>query len=80
MRDVHIAMIVAEAGSMLKASSLLAISQPVVSKAIADLEHTVGARLFDRNRRGIELTDAGRVFLHRSQAAFGRTEAGRKRN
>lgn len=70
IRDVHIAMMVAEAGSMLRASHSLAISQPVVSKAIADLEHTLGSRLFDRSRRGVELTAAGRVFLHRSQAAF----------
>jgi molybdenum-dependent DNA-binding transcriptional regulator ModE len=48
LRDLHIVLAVAESGSMAKAAADLAISQPSVSKAIADVEHVLGLRLFDR--------------------------------
>jgi DNA-binding transcriptional LysR family regulator len=54
---------VAESGSMSKASAKLAISHPVVSKTISDLEHTLNVRLFDRNPQGVELTAHGRALL-----------------
>jgi DNA-binding transcriptional LysR family regulator len=63
LRDLHILLAVAERGSMAKASAHLAISHPVVSKTISDLEHTLGVRLFDRNSQGVELTTYGRALL-----------------
>ena len=48
LRDLHVFQAVVQAGSMTKAAHQLAISVPVVSKAIADLEHTVGVQLLDR--------------------------------
>ena len=51
LRDLHVLQAVAQAGSMTKAANQLAISVPVVSKAIADLEHTVGVQLLDRSRK-----------------------------
>src|SRR5450432_4130047 len=63
-------MAVAASGSMVKAAQSLAISQPVVSKAIADLEHTVGVRLLDRSPHGIEPTMYGRALLDSGVAAF----------
>jgi DNA-binding transcriptional LysR family regulator len=41
LRDLHILLAVAKSGSMGKAASDLAVSQPAVSKAISDLEHTL---------------------------------------
>jgi DNA-binding transcriptional LysR family regulator len=41
-----------------------------VSKAIADLEHTVGVRLLDRSPQGVEPTAYGRALLGRSLVAF----------
>jgi DNA-binding transcriptional LysR family regulator len=41
-----------------------------VSKAIADLENTLGVRLLDRRPQGLELTLYGRAFLKRSIAVF----------
>ena len=41
LRDLHMLMAVAEAGSMSKASARLAVSHPVVSKTISDLERTL---------------------------------------
>ena len=63
LRDLHIVLAVAEKGSMAKAAAHLAISHPVVSKTISDLEHTLGVRLFDRNSRGVELTTYGQALL-----------------
>jgi DNA-binding transcriptional LysR family regulator len=63
LRDLHIMLAVAERGSMAKAATHLAISQPVVSKTISDLEHTLGVRLFDRSSQGVELTTYGQALL-----------------
>jgi len=62
LRDLHILLAVAQSGSMARAAERLAISQPVVSKTIADLEHTLGVRLLDRDRRGAEPTVSAARF------------------
>jgi DNA-binding transcriptional LysR family regulator len=63
LRDLHVVLAVAEAGSMAKASKKLAISHPVVSKTISDLEQTLGIKLFDRTSQGVELTAYGHAML-----------------
>jgi len=70
LRDLHIVLAVAQWGGMAKAAERLGISQPVVSKVIADLEHTLGVRLFDRGRQGTEATVYGRALLKGGVAAF----------
>src|SRR5262245_49693597 len=70
LRDLHIVLSVAKCGSMGKAAAELAISQPSISKAIADVEHTVGLRLFDRLPHGIEPTIYGRALLKCGLAVF----------
>lgn len=70
LRDLHVLHAVAQAGSMTKAAGELAISVPVVSKAIAELEHTVGVPLLDRSPKGVEPTAYGRALLRRGLAAF----------
>ena len=69
-RDLHVFLAVAEQGNMAKAADSLAISRPVVSKTIADLERTLGVRLFDRSPQGVEPTLYGRALLRRSVAVF----------
>jgi DNA-binding transcriptional LysR family regulator len=68
--DLHVFQAVVQAGSMTKAANQLAISVPVVSKAIADLEHSVGVQLLDREPQGVAPTAYGRALLHRSAIAF----------
>jgi len=63
LRDLHILMTVADTGSMAKAAARLRISHPAVSKAISEIEDTLGVRLFDRNSQGVELTAHGEVLL-----------------
>lgn len=70
LRDLHILLTVVQQGSMAKAAAELAISQPAVSKAIADMEHTLGLRLLDRGRSGIEPTAYGCALARRGLAVF----------
>jgi DNA-binding transcriptional LysR family regulator len=70
LRDLHILLAVAQTGSMVRAAKNLAISQPVVSKTIADLEHVLGIRLFDRSARGLEPTAYGRAFIDCGTTVF----------
>ena len=51
LRDLDTFLAVAQSGSMAKAAARLAVSQPAVSNAIAELERTLGVRLFDGSRR-----------------------------
>jgi DNA-binding transcriptional LysR family regulator len=70
LRDVDILMAVIQTGSMGKAAGALNMSQPAVSKAIAYLEHTLGVRLLDRSRQGVEPTPYGRALIKRGVAVF----------
>jgi len=70
LRDLHILIALAESGSMSRAAKQLAISQPVVSKTIADLEYTLGLRLLDRSSRGVVATIYGRALLNCGIAVF----------
>ena len=70
LNDLHVLMIVAESGSMGKAAKALGIAQPSVSKAISDLEHTIGVRLLDRSSDGAVLTAYGQALVLRGISAF----------
>jgi DNA-binding transcriptional LysR family regulator len=70
LRDLDILTTLIDAGSMGKAASRLNISQPAVSKAVAELESALGVRLVDRGRRGIVPTPFGLALQKRSVAIF----------
>jgi DNA-binding transcriptional LysR family regulator len=53
-----------------RASALLNISQPPLSKSIKTLEEQLGAKLFVRTRRHVELTPAGYALLERCERIF----------
>lgn len=69
-RDLHVFMTVVEENSMAKAAERLAISRPVISRTIANLEHVLGVTLLDRTARGIEPTMFGKALLKRGTAVF----------
>lgn len=55
----------ADSGSLNKAAERLYTSQPNVSKVIANLEKELGVKLFERNSRGIKMTEHGRMlYVH----------------
>ena len=58
---------VAESGSFPTAAERLFLTQPAVSKRIAQLEQQLGTRLFDRVGRRIRLTEAGEALLPRAR-------------
>lgn len=68
---------VVDHGSFSAAASVLRRSQPSVSAHIAALERDVGAELFDRRRRPVELTDPGVAFVPHARALLREVEAGR---
>jgi DNA-binding transcriptional LysR family regulator len=70
LRDLHVVMAVADCGSMTKAAAQLAISHPVVSKTISDLEQTLGIKLFDRMTQGVALTPYGQALLKCGTTVF----------
>ena len=70
LRDLHVFFTTVHWGSMAKAAQTLGVTQPAVSKVIAELEHTLGIRLLDRSARGVEPTIYGRALLTRGNAAF----------
>jgi DNA-binding transcriptional LysR family regulator len=76
LKDLHTLQTIAEVGSMAKASHRLALSQPAISKAIADMERTVGAALLDRSSRGVELTECGRLLVERTRVVFDEIKQG----
>ncbi len=49
-------------GNISRAAQELNTSQPAISRYIARLEKQLGARLFERTRTGVNLTDAGRRY------------------
>src|SRR5215212_10732070 len=76
LKDLHTLQIVAEVGSMAKASQHLALSQPAISKAISEMERTLGAPLLDRSSRGVALTEHGRVLIERTRIIFDEMKQG----
>ena len=64
MNRNHLALFdaVARHGNITRASAELRISQPAVSKQIAELERSLGVRLIDRLPRGCRLTEAGTIL------------------
>lgn len=55
---------VATTGNITKAAEQLYISQPAVTKSIKQLENTLGGALFIRTKKGVTLTEEGKVLLN----------------
>lgn len=62
IRHLNYFLKLAEELSFVKASEKLFISQPPLSRQIKELEDEIGTRLFNRNNKRVELTEAGKYF------------------
>jgi len=70
LRDLSTLATVVRRGSMAKAAAELALTQPAVSKAIADMERALGVRLLERKPTGVEPTPCGEALLKCGDAVF----------
>jgi LysR family transcriptional regulator, nitrogen assimilation regulatory protein len=68
---------VAELGSFTRAASFLSVVQPALSRQVRQLETELGQNLFERNGRGVVLTDAGTQLLEHARGIL--TQVGRAR-
>jgi DNA-binding transcriptional LysR family regulator len=75
LEQLRVFVAVAERQHVTRAASALNLAQSAVSAQIAALEGRHGAKLFDRVGRGIELTEAGRLFLDEARMVLARAEA-----
>ncbi len=67
---------VAKTGNVSKASEILFVTQPNISKSIARLEDEIGVQLFDHRKGKITLNEYGRVFLSSVEVAFSELTTG----
>ncbi|MCL1629922.1 LysR family transcriptional regulator [Roseibaca sp. V10] len=68
---------VARHGSLKSASEELNVASSAIGAQISQLEHDLGAPLFDRLPRGMRLSSAGETFLHHGRRAILEIERGR---
>jgi len=77
LRQLHYFVAVAEELNFTRAAKRLGINQPPLSVQIKNLEKELGARLFRRLTRGVELTDAGKLLLEEAHLIFKQVETAR---
>lgn len=70
LRDLRVLMTVIHSGSMGKTATQLAMSQPAVSKAIAEVERTLGVQMLYRTAQGVDPTPYGQALLKWAIAVF----------
>jgi DNA-binding transcriptional LysR family regulator len=77
LRHLRYFVAIAEERSITRAAERLWIAQPGLSTQIRRLEAELGVRLFERHTRGVDLTDAGELFLERARATLAAAEDAR---
>lgn len=77
IRQIRAFLAIADTGSVTRAAELLHVVQPAVSRQLKLLEDDVGAPLFERDRRGMQLTEAGHILMERARRALRELDAAR---
>lgn len=70
LRQIRLAVMVADQGSVVRAAEHLHVTQPVVTRGILDLERVLGVELFHRGPKGMSPTVFGEVFLDHARAVL----------
>ncbi len=63
LRQLRYFVAIADSGSFTKAAERVYVAQSALSHQLAQLEDELGAALFERSRRGVELTEVGQRFF-----------------
>jgi DNA-binding transcriptional LysR family regulator len=67
LRHLELVAEIYDCRSILRASRRLSLTQPTVTKALQDIETTLGLKLFERTNRGIEPTEYGEIFARHAK-------------
>lgn len=67
LRTMTQMIVIAEHGHMTRAAQEMGISQPALSAALRKLEEELETELFHRTGHGVELTEAGQVFVENAK-------------
>ncbi|EPF67543.1 transcriptional regulator CynR [Pseudomonas syringae] len=78
LRHIRYLLAVADHSNFTRAAEALHVSQPALSQQIRQLESSLGVQLFDRTRRSVVPTDAGRVYLDHARRCLLELEAGKR--
>ena len=70
LRQLQYAVAVADTGGFRTAAERCHVSQPSLSAQVAQLERALGVRLFERGRRRVLVTEAGRSLVARARRAL----------
>jgi DNA-binding transcriptional LysR family regulator len=79
LRHLKYFVVVAEEGHFTRAAERLGMAQPPLSQQVQKLEREIGAQLFHRLTRGVELTDAGRVLYEDARRIVSDVELAKSR-
>src|SRR5919199_3446734 len=75
LRLIRYFLAVAQEGNVTRAAERLHLAQPSLSAAIRQLERQLGVELLERVGRGVALTPAGELLLHRGRELLDRADA-----
>jgi DNA-binding transcriptional LysR family regulator len=74
LRHLRYLVAIADEGSFSRAALRLHVAQQALSRQIADLEHEIGVRLFERHARGARLTPRGAAFVEDARLTLAHTD------
>jgi len=74
LQQLDLFVMIAEEGQIGRAATRAGITQPALTKHLQNLEQSVGSRLFERDRNGVQLTQAGVRLLTRARVILGSAE------
>jgi DNA-binding transcriptional LysR family regulator len=74
LRHLRYLVAIADEGSFSRAAMRMHVAQQALSRQIADLEHELGVRLFERHARGARLTSRGAAFVEDARLTLAHTD------
>src|SRR4051794_24720266 len=77
LRHMRYFLAIAQERSFPRAAERLWVPQPRLSTQIRRLESELGVQLFERHTRGVDITDAGELFLERARTALAAADVAR---